>query len=516
MRYVTYSGNNIINVHLPEGSDVLYAPDAIPGIAKPDVPRAVASAFESPLGMPSLRELVSASSRVLIAFDDNCQPFPLTVRPDIRQQAIEALLPLLDDCGVRRENITLICAVALHRKMKRKELARMLGPRIMSEFYPDHLINFDAEDRDAIADLGRTEEDEPVEVYKGVVESDLVIYVDSVQIPLNGGHKSVAVGLGTYDSIASHHAPKMTAESPHVMQPENSCMHACIERLSRVIQKHARIMVMEAAMNNATYPFYVRHLGKPDDRCNLIERLLKRATPLAMAVTPEPIRKVILRGVQANYDPVEINAGDIDAVHERTLAVMTKQMIVPVTRQYDTMVFGLADLSPYAVGARMNPVLAVSDMLGYIFNWFYNRPLIKPGGVMILLNPVFEVFHPEYHVAYKKFYEEVLPVTTDPFEMQEQFQESFARDPYLIECYRHRFAHHGFHPFTVWYWATYAKKYLSKVILVGPPSDACARRLGVSWSPNLDHALDQAREASGGGDVAAIAIPPFFYINVEG
>ena len=43
-----------------------------------------------------------------------------------------------------------------------------------------------------------------------------------------------------------------------------------------------------------------------------------------------------------------------------------------------------------------------------------------------------------------------------------------------------------------------------------------AKRLGVSWAPNLDHALDQAREASGGTDVAAVTVPPFFYINVEG
>ena len=52
---------------------------------------------------------------------------------------------------------------------------------------------------------------------------------------------------------------------------------------------------------------------------------------------------------------------------------------------------------------------------------------------MIILNPVFERFHPEYHVAYKRFFDEVLPVTTDPFEMQDLFQEKFAADPELRE-----------------------------------------------------------------------------------
>ncbi|MGB2985400.1 MAG: lactate racemase domain-containing protein [Phycisphaerae bacterium] len=514
MKYLTYSGNNIINARLPDDAEILYAPEAIRGIRKSDVPKAVLNAFQNPLGMPPLAAMVNSSSKILIAFDDNCQPFPETPRPDIRQQALEVLLPLLYCYGVQKRNIRLICAVALHRKMKKHELARMVGPRIMKEFYPRQLDNSDAEDREDIVDLGETEEGERVQVCRGVVESDLVIYVDSVQIPLNGGHKSVAVGLGNYESISNHHDPKMTAESPHVMQPENSLMHQCIERLSHVVQRHCRIMVMEAAMNNAIYPLHARYLGKPHGRCNVLERLLKSATPTALALLPELVRRPILRSVRAPYDPIEINAGAIEPVHVRTMAAMTAQMTVSAPRQYDTMVFGLPDLSPYAVGARINPVLVVSDVLGYIFNWFYNKPLVKKGGVLIILNPVFEVFHEEYHVAYKKFYEEVLPVTTKPFEMQELFQEKYARDPYLIDCYRNRYAHHGFHPFTVWYWATYALEYLSKVILVGPSDDTAAKRLGVSWSPNLDHALGQAREITGGNDVVALTIPPFFYLNV--
>lgn len=514
MRYLTYSGNSIVSVDLPKGADVLYAPPALAGVSRDDVPAAVRKAFEAPLGMPPLRKLVDAGSRVLIAFDDNCQPFPETTLPDIRQQALETLLPMLYDYGVKKENIRLICAVALHRKMKKHEMQRMVGAKIMAEFYPHQLDNFDAENPDDIADLGLTELDEPVQVCQGVVDADLVIYVDSVQIPLNGGHKSVAVGLGTYDSIASHHNPKMTESVPHVMQPDGSHMHDCVERLSRVIQKHAKIMVMEAAMNNATYPRMVRHLGLPDERCSGMQRMMKSITPVGMKLLPEPLRKKILGGVRGAYEPVEINAGSVDAVHTRTLDVMRRQLETEAPRQYNTLVFGLPDLSPYSVGARINPVLVVSDVLGYIYNWFYDRPVVREGGVVIILNPVFEVFHPEYHVAYQRFYEEVLPATSDPFEMRDQFQEKFARDAYLTECYRERFAHHGFHPFTVWYWATYALAKLSKVILVGPKDDRVAKRLGVSWSPNIEHALGAAREITGGHDVVGLTIPPFFYTRM--
>lgn len=513
MKYLTYSGNNIVAPELPDHAEILYARPPLPGISRRDVPWAVRRAFEQPVDGPPLRERVNTSSRILIAFDDNCQPFPPTTLPDIRQQSIETLLELLTSYGVRRENIQMVCAVALHRKMKKHELARMVGPKIMREFHPRQLDNFDAEDRGNIADLGTTTQGEPVQVDRRVVESDLVIYVDSIQIPLNGGHKSVAVGLGTYDSIAPHHHPIMTRHCPHVMQPRGSNMHASIERISRVILEKARIMVMEAAMNNATYPPHVAYLGKPDERCNALEKFLKLATPLSMKLLPEPVRKLVLRGVKGAYEPVAINAGGIDAVHERTLDILTQQVSVEAPKQYDIMVFGLPDLSPYSVDARINPVLVVSDVLGYIFNWFYHRPLVKKGGAVIILNPLFEIFHDEYHVAYRRFYDEVLVETTDPFEMKERFQEKYARDPYLIDCYRNRFAHHGFHPFTVWNWATYALEYLSDVIIVGPSDDRAARRLGVTWAKSMDHALGLAREKAGGDSIAALTIPPFFYIT---
>jgi len=118
-------------------------------------------------------------------------------------------------------------------------------------------------------------------------------------------------------------------------------------------------------------------------------------------------------------------------------------------------------------------------------------------------------------VPYRQFYEEVLLETADPFEMQNSFQEKYAHDPFLIDCYRNKFAYHGFHPFTVWYWATYALKYLSKIVLVGPKDDRVAKRLGVDWARNLKDALSMAREISGEDDVVALTMPPFIYVNVQ-
>jgi len=509
--YLTYFGNHLIHARLPDSADILYAPPPLPGISRKEFPDVVQRCFENPLGMPPLRALVNGNSKVLIAFDDNCQPFPPTRRPDFRQLAIERLLAMLYSYGVEKRNIRLVCAVALHRKMKPAELEYMVGPRVMREFFPHQLENFDAEDPERIVYLGDTEASEPVYIWRDAVESDLVIYVDTVQIPLNSGHKAVGVGLSGYKTIACHHNPEKTAEIPHVMQPEGSEMHASINRIGRLVEKHCRILLLAAPMNNQIYPFYLDFIGKSPERCNWLERFLRRVTPSTMALLPEPVRRLIMHNIRTAYEPFQVDAGAVEEVHKRTMEGMRRQMAVPVSRQYDILVFGLPDLSPYAVGARINPVLVVSDVLGYLFNWFYERPYVKPGGVVIILNPTYEIFHPEYHVPYRRFYDEVLADTTDPFEMRRRWEEKYAMDPYFIECYRHRYAYHGAHPFTVWYWATYPLKYLSKVILVGPKTDRQARRLGVSWAPNLQEALEMARQAAGGDSVVAMTVPPFFY-----
>ena len=157
MKYLTYSGNNLVRAELPAGATVYYPPASLPGIQRPDIPAAVRRALENPLGMPPLRELVGPRSKVLIAFDDNCQPFPPMRQPDIREIVVGTVLELLDACGVPRQNVQLRCAVALHRKMKDHELEYMLGERIFREFHPHRLANFDAEDpEDVVAvEIGR-------------------------------------------------------------------------------------------------------------------------------------------------------------------------------------------------------------------------------------------------------------------------------------------------------------------------------------------------------------------------
>ena len=156
--------------------------------------------------------------RLTIAFDDISLPLPPMERPDIRQLVIEQVLDMAAEAGV--DDVALIVALALHRRMTEPELRHAVGDRIYDAFAPNGLLTqHDAEDPDALIHLGLTEQAEDVEINKRAAESDLLVYVNINLVAMDGGHKSVATGLASYKSLRHHHNPADHAAVPVVHGP---------------------------------------------------------------------------------------------------------------------------------------------------------------------------------------------------------------------------------------------------------------------------------------------------------
>ena len=117
---------------------------------------------------------------------------------------------------------------------------------------------------------------------------------------------------------------------------------------------------------------------------------------------------------------------------------------------------GLPYICPYNVNSIMNPILVACLGLGYFFNMYRGRPLVREGGVVIMRHPTRPEFHPGHHPSYIDFYEQVLTQTVDPVQMHKEFEESFATDPWYVHLYRTGHAYHGVHPFYMWYWCAHA------------------------------------------------------------
>src|SRR5919108_273760 len=136
----------------PLGTRVVYPPDPLPGVR--DVTGAIRDALLHPLDFEQLPELAARK-------------------------------------GV--DDVRLIVANSLHRRMTASEIKRVVGERVFRSFWPDGLKNFDAEEPNGLVHLGRTDRGEDVEVSKRVADSDLLVYVNINLVAMDGGHKSASI-----------------------------------------------------------------------------------------------------------------------------------------------------------------------------------------------------------------------------------------------------------------------------------------------------------------------------------
>ncbi|MGB1645616.1 MAG: transcriptional regulator, partial [Ilumatobacteraceae bacterium] len=134
--------------------------------------------------------------------------------------------------------------------------------------------------------------------------------------------------------------------------------------------------------------------------------------------------------------------------------------------------------------------------LGYMFNMYRNKPLVREGGVIIMTHPTYRDFHPVHHPSYIDFFDEVLADTTDPAVMSEKWEKRYAEDEWYRHLYRTGNAYHGVHPFYAWYWGAHGQQWAGKVIIVGGDPTA-VRRMGFTPASTMDDAFELASDVVG-------------------
>jgi hypothetical protein len=498
---------------LPVGSRIVYPPEPVAPLKDPDA--AIRHALLHPLGdSEPLSSLLRPGMRLTIAFDDVSLPLPPMQAPDIRQRVIEAVLDLAAAAGV--DDVVLIAALALHRRMTDAELRHALGERVFNAFAPHGLLRqHDAEDPANLVHLGMTEEGEDVELNKRAAESDLLVYVNINLVAMDGGHKSVATGLSSYKSLKHHHNVRTMQHSRSFMDMHRSELHSSNWRMGKVIaEAGVKVFQIETTLNTDTFPEQFRFLQRREWEWNLVDRAAFLASSKALDKTPPEIARKIFHSIRSPHQLASVQAGEVGAVHEQTLGHVHRQQLVQVEGQTDILTMGLPFISPYNVNSIMNPILVACLGLGYFFNLYRGRPLVREGGVVIMSHPTPWAFNPVHHPSYIDFFEQVLAETTDLFEIESKYENAFATDPWYIHLYRTSYAYHGVHPFYMWYWCAHALSHVSRVIVVGGER-AAVRRLGFYPASTLADALELASDVVGRDpSITHIHTPPLLIADV--
>ena len=467
-------GDRTILAELPERTRVIrQTKPPLPPL--PDPSQAVRNALNSPIAHDPLPQLVGPKSKVTIAFDDLIGFAPAQKQPDFREIAIKVLLKELEKLKVDPYNIRLVCAVGLHRKWTTRELGTIIGEDLAYRFGPSKLYNHDAEDKENLIFLGETKRNQEVEVNRVVTDSDQIIYVSNPWSQFNGGWKSAVVGLSSYRSIRHHHRPFPMASGKSTMDPKRSAFFRLLNEMGEVIErelakKGRRFLIIEGAMNNSI---------------------------------PQEVTQVV--------------AGHPPQAHEKTLEILQKQHVVDVKGQSDVVVYGMGNnRDPYSKMSIINPILVRNLGMSYSFGLFQNIPLVKEGGIIILVHPCIRQFDALRYPSYVEMFETLIPHTQDPFELWELYAEEYAHRPEFIHKYRHGFSFHGVHPLILWGQGAYGLRYVGKVFLAGATDPEVARMLGFEPFASVEEAIAEAERLMGKDcSITYPEMPESFICNVE-
>ena len=436
-------GDRMIPVRLPDRTR--FVPQGLSTSLPPvaDLRAALQVALRRPVVVPPLRELAKPGWKVTVAFDDPTVP----CYGPVWEPAIRSVLEELEHAGVKKREVTLLCANALHRKFTRGELGKVIGKELVQEF-GYRLLCHDAEDPENLSFLGATRSGYDVEINRRVTDSDLTIYINTVVWRgFNGGWKSICVGLSTYRSIRWHHSPDGMS-----MSIEGNQMHAMLDEMGELIEEK---------------------IGK--------RRIFKIETALA-----NPLQVA------------RIWAGSVGETRRAALDLL-KQQYPPrrdlVEGKADLIVYGIPDWSPYASFSIMNPLLTlVSSGLGYLGGVI--EALGKPGCSVILATPCPNQWDDLHHPSYREVWNQVLSRSRNPYEIRDLYEEDFAHRPEYL--YKYRFGY-GFHPIHG-IMATYPLKRLkhaARVFVAGATDPSLVTHLGFEPKESVEAAVAAAEKIHG-------------------
>jgi len=163
----------------------------------------VSNALEHPISSPPLHELAKNRKSACVVISDITRPVPNKV-------ILPPILKVLEESGIRREDIVILIATGIHRPNVGKELEEMVGAEIMQNY---RIVNHFSEKLDTHEYLGLTKNHTPVYVDKTYLTADLKITTALIEPHLmagySGGRKAICPGISSIETMKVMHGPKI-------------------------------------------------------------------------------------------------------------------------------------------------------------------------------------------------------------------------------------------------------------------------------------------------------------------
>lgn len=188
-------GNDLAEINVPDGNLVgILNPEDMDAVDDPL--NEVRNALENPIDSKPLKEIANGKENVVILASDITRPSPSHI-------LIPPILDELNEAGISDDKITVIFGLGYHRKHTEEEKKKLVGEKVYGRVKCiDHDIN------DCVY-KGTTSRGTPVEIFKPVAESYLIIGTANLEFHYkagySGGNKSLLPGVCSKRTIEANH-----------------------------------------------------------------------------------------------------------------------------------------------------------------------------------------------------------------------------------------------------------------------------------------------------------------------
>ncbi|MEW6263215.1 MAG: lactate racemase domain-containing protein [Thermodesulfobacteriota bacterium] len=411
---------------------------------------ATRQALRRPLGLPPLRELAGPDKKIVIAFPDRVKG---GVHPSAhRRVSLPLIIEELLAGGAKLENITLLCAMGLHRQNTLEEWYWYLGREIVDRFYPDRIVNHDAEAPD-LRDYGRDAMGSVVQCNRLIAEADLPIVLGhcagNPYGGYSGGYKMVVTGLVGWRSTASHHNPATMHRDDWLGASTDQYMRRQFKSIGQAIEQGMgrKFFAVDAVLGQKSQVL--------DVKGGAIEEVEKATWPLA---------------------------------DRRT------NVYLDMTEPADILVLGLPRNFHYGPGMGTNPILmslAIGGQMSRCWGAF------REGGVIVAASICDGWFNANWFPSYQQTYDALQKYCSAEEFLASNEALAIAIDPEWRFQYSNYYKYHPYHAMSMISGGAVAVKRTSAVFIVGPEEPRYARGLGFIPVKTFDQALDGARKIVG-------------------
>lgn len=190
-------GEKQLQLEVPDHTELLSPKTEFPSVDDPF--GEVRRALDNPIASPTLTQVVENMKprKIAILVSDLTRPSPSHI-------IVPPILEELNRAGVKREQIKIVFGLGFHRKMSEEEMKKAVGEEVFERY---ECINHDI---DNCVYIGETSRGTPVEVFRPVIESDLIIATGNLElhwfVGYSGGYKALLPGVCSKRTIEKNHS----------------------------------------------------------------------------------------------------------------------------------------------------------------------------------------------------------------------------------------------------------------------------------------------------------------------